>query len=173
MGENNLARVVNKLLGSLFILGQILIALIFAFGIFAIIISLNGGSFMGLKAFSEWRVLTPMLLSGLVNSLALVLISKKLLEIFESIGKFDPFEPSNGKKLKQIALILAVLECSKYLIQALTLVILMIFGQPSEGNLEVKFTINFVSWGAILVLFILSEIFKEGARLRKLNNLTI
>ncbi len=173
MGENKLAIMVNKLIIALNIIGKILIALIICFALFAIFLSLSNSNFFGLKAYSEWRVLTPMLLSGLVNSFALVLISKKLLDIFDSIGKFDPFEPNNVENLKQIAFILAALECSKYLIQILTLVILMIFGQPIEGKLEVKFAINLVSWGAILVLFILSEIFKEGARLRKLNNLTI
>ena len=173
MGEIKLALWANKILIGLNCLGKALIIAIIGFAGLAFILSFTGGKIGNYTAFSEWRVLTPMLLSGLIHAFALVFISKNLLDISSSLTRLDPFEPENGKKLKNIALILAVLECSKYIIQFLTMFILMIFGQPNEGNIEVKFTINFVAWGAVFILFILAEIFKEGARLRKLNELTI
>ena len=65
------------------------------------------------------------------------------------------------------------MELSRYFIQVLTGLIIAFAGQPDDGDLSVKIAPNLVAWGAVFIILLLSQIFKEGARLRKNDQLTI
>jgi Protein of unknown function (DUF2975) len=144
-------------------------------GIFclAILTSLGGGKIGTIKMFVEWRVLIPMTLSGCFHSLALFFIGTQLLEITKSQIAGDPFIPQNGTRIRKIAIILAALEISRYLVQIITGLIIAFAGQPQDGTISTKLSANFMVWGAIIIILLLSEIFKEGARLRQNDQLTI
>jgi Protein of unknown function (DUF2975) len=77
----------------------------------------------------------------------------------------DPFHPDNVRRLRVIALVLALIEVNGYLFAALDHFVLhMRKAGPS---------LDFTPWFAVLVIVVLAEVFREGARLRRDAELTI
>lgn len=173
MNSPNLAQMILQGLKLLNLCAKIVIAIFAFITALAIITTIAGGKVGELKMFTEWRVFTPMLLAGFVHSIALMLISNQLIAITKSHVEKDPFVPENGIRLKKIAIYLGVLEISRYFIQILMGLIIAFAGQPDDGQISMKIAPNFVAWGAVLIILLLSQIFKEGARLRKNDQLTI
>ncbi len=90
----------------------------------------------------------------------------RLRQIFTTLTAGDPFHPDNVIRLRLIGLMLVVLELTGYAISA---------GQvwlfPAGRGEETVFSLS--SWFSILVVFVLAEVFREGARLRREAELTI
>ena len=90
----------------------------------------------------------------------------RLRQIFTTLTAGDPFHPANVIRLRLIGLMLVTLELTGYAISA---------GQvwlfPSGTREETVFSLS--SWFSILVVFVLAEVFREGARLRREAELTI
>ena len=78
----------------------------------------------------------------------------------------DPFHPDNVRRLRLIGAMLAVLEVGRYLVWTATAWIL-----PQLGRREPNFSLT--AWFSVLVVFVLAEVFREGARLRREAELTI
>jgi|APTNR8051073442_1049403.scaffolds.fasta_scaffold00778_10 hypothetical protein len=152
---------------------KIMLAATLASSLVASIFSMFGGRIGGVALQIEWRLFAPAILSLSAHFLGMILICSRLITILSDLNKGDPFTPDNAKNLRSIALILAALEGIRYLIKGLTLLILGLFGQPSEGAISISLAPNIVALGAIIVLFLLSQAFKEGARLRQFEKLTI
>lgn len=96
----------------------------------------------------------------------ILVIVNRLRRIFQTLTAGDPFHPDNVTRLRFIGLILAGLEVGRYLFYGL-----MAVWAPgvskSEGGL------NLTTWFSVLVIFVLAEVFREGARLRREAELTI
>jgi len=90
----------------------------------------------------------------------------RLRQIFTTLTAGDPFHPDNVPRLRLIGLMLVTLELTGYAISA---------GQvwlfPGGSKEETIFSPS--SWFSILVVFVLAEVFREGARLRREAELTI
>lgn len=90
----------------------------------------------------------------------------RLRQIFTTLTMGDPFHPDNVMRLRLIGLMLVTLELTGYAISA---------GQvwlfPGGSKEETVFSLS--SWFSILVVFVLAEVFREGARLRREAELTI
>jgi Protein of unknown function (DUF2975) len=90
----------------------------------------------------------------------------RLRQIFTTLTAGDPFHPDNVMRLRLIGLMLVALELTGYAISA---------GQvwlfPGSSKEETVFSLS--SWFSILVVFVLAEVFREGARLRREAELTI
>ncbi len=90
----------------------------------------------------------------------------RLRQIFATLTAGDPFHPDNVTRLRLIGLMLVTLELTGYAISA---------GQvwlfPGGAKEETVFSLS--SWFSILVVFVLAEVFREGARLRREAELTI
>ena len=113
----------------------------------------------------------PLLAAGLV-ALAVYCgvvqyIVQRLRLIFATMTVGDPFRPDNVKRLRAIGIGLAVLELINYLTPMLTNAV---FRSQIRG---VHWSVNVTAWFAILVVFVLAEVFREGARLRSEAELTI
>ena len=78
----------------------------------------------------------------------------------------DPFHPDNVRRLRIIGGALAILELGRYAAAGLSH---MIF----HGRVHVGGGVSFTTWFAVLVIVVLAEIFREGARLRGEAELTI
>lgn len=141
--------------------------------IVALVVSLFGGKLGPISLDAEWRLLAPATLSFIAHSIGLIMISSRLGTLLSSLNEGDPFIPENAKRLRDIAFILGGLELFRYFTKGLTAIILAIFGQPEDGTIGINIHPSFVAWGAVIVLFLLSEAFREGARLRQLDKLTI
>ncbi len=114
---------------------------------------------------------TPALV-GLVFIIAayvsvLVLVFNRLRRVFETLTAGDPFRPQNVGRLRVVGLGLIALEALGYTVHFAAALLL-----PGRVH-NVGFTINLTGWFAILVVFVLAEVFGEGARLRQDAELTI
>lgn len=128
----------------------------------------------------DWRwpwglplfVHTPRGASGLLLfalfSVGLLAIVGRLRKIFVTLIKGEPFQSENARRLRVIGLILAALEISRYAIWAV-----LTIGASPETMRAFRPDVDFVGIFAIGVMFVLAEIFDEGARMRKDLDLTI
>jgi hypothetical protein len=78
----------------------------------------------------------------------------------------DPFHPDNVRRLRVIALVLALIEINDYAFGAIDRFIL-------NPRAHASFSLNLSAWFAVLVIVVLAEVFREGARLRRDAELTI
>jgi hypothetical protein len=122
----------------------------------------------------DWRVLTPlMLVIGVVlaGSLAVVWRLKRLFRNFTS---GEPFSADNARHMRAIWIILVGVEMARYAIMGVLGVILLSAGTPEGVSFDFRLSpSNLTSWLLILILIVLAEVFREGARLREEEKLTI
>lgn len=107
-------------------------------------------------------------LLGLVGVylLAMTAIFNRLRRVFETLTAGDPFRPENVGRLRLVGFALAALEGLSWLLRHVAGLIFT--GRPSEAS-----SFNLTAWFSILVVFVLAEVFREGARLRGEAELTI
>ena len=91
----------------------------------------------------------------------------RLRRIFATLTAGDPFHPDNVARLRAIGFALAALEGINYVAN---LVSAWMFRDQFKS---VHFPFNPTAWFAVLVVFVLAEVFREGARLRGESELTI
>lgn len=132
--------------------------------------SLLGGHVIFDKLRIEGPWLGPVAASGLLAGdlylAGAMVIVRGLRRIFQTLIAGDPFHPDNVRRLRVIGAALAVLEVGRYAAAALTR---MLF----HGKLHVGGGISLTTWFAVLVIIVLAEVFREGARLRGEAELTI
>jgi hypothetical protein len=101
-----------------------------------------------------------------LSLIGVVIIVQRLRKIFGALTAGDPFHPDNVRRLRVIALVLALIEINDYAFAALDHFVLGA-RKPADFNL------NLTAWFAVLVIVVLAEVFREGARLRRDAELTI
>jgi hypothetical protein len=89
-----------------------------------------------------------------------------LRRIFTTLTAGDPFHPDNVRRLRLIGAMLAALECGRYVVRAVSAWLL-----PGIDRVDANFSPT--AWFSVLVVFVLAEVFREGARLRREAELTI
>ena len=94
-----------------------------------------------------------------------LVIVHSLRRIFMTLTAGDPFHPHNVQRLRLIGLMLAALELGRYAVWGLSPIV------PWVKRVEPN--INLTAWFSVLVVFVLAEVFREGARLRREAELTI
>jgi hypothetical protein len=114
----------------------------------------------------------PQALAGLIFIVAgyigvLIVILNRLRRVFETLIVGDPFRPQNVARLRVVGFALIALEALGYIVHRVT--DLLVRGRVHGVSLSV----NLTGWFAILVVFVLAEVFREGARLRQDADLTI
>lgn len=112
----------------------------------------------------------PAITGGLLAATAYLggiqVIVGTLRRIFMTLTAGDPFHPDNVARLRLIGLILAGLELGRYAFWALSAWLL-----PHVDSVEPELSLT--AWFSVLVVFVLAEVFREGARLRREAELTI
>ncbi len=98
---------------------------------------------------------------------ALVIVSR-LRRISQTLVSGDPFHPANVRRLQVIAAALAALELARYVVNPV-LRLAIHDGRRPHVNGDVSLT----TWFGVLVILVLAEVFREGARLRGEAELTI
>jgi hypothetical protein len=86
--------------------------------------------------------------------------------VAKTLTEGDPFQPENVGRLRLIGLGLIGLEAANMPLRAA-----LNWMAPSRAGAIVSF--NLTAWFAVLVVFVLAEVFREGARLRREAELTI
>ena len=136
----------------------------------ALLVSFNPDLLSGVNIRTERGLPDAAVMSGgllaFVLSLAGVLvIVHSLRQIFATLTAGDPFHPDNVNRLRLIGLMLAALEIGRYAVWAVSRLI------PEVDRVEPN--LNLTAWFSVLVVFVLAEVFREGARLRREAELTI
>lgn len=112
----------------------------------------------------------PVMAAGLMAAAlylaGILVIVGCLRRIFVTLTVGDPFHPDNVARLRLIGVMLAGLELGRYALWAVGAWLL-----PDIS--EVKPTFSLTAWFSVLVVFVLAEVFREGARLRREAELTI
>ena len=101
-----------------------------------------------------------------LSLIGVLVIVQRLRRVFGAMTAGDPFHPDNVRRLRVIALVLALIEINNYAFGALERFAL---GARGHGG----FSLNLTAWFAVLVIVVLAEVFREGARLRRDAELTI
>jgi hypothetical protein len=99
---------------------------------------------------------------------ALVVVSR-LRRIFATLSAGDPFVPENADHLRVIAFVIGAFEIARLAAAALAASLV----HDSGTELPIPTDINVIVWFAVLSLFVLAEVFREGSRLRADQQLTI
>jgi hypothetical protein len=114
----------------------------------------------------------PLLLFGLGALTAWVggflLILRNLRLIFRTLTAGDPFRPENVRRLRAIGLTLATVTAGVWVAQGMVAAGLVPGQMDPQGFGELLTPIF-----SVLVVFVLAEVFREGARLRRESELTI
>jgi uncharacterized membrane protein (DUF373 family) len=112
----------------------------------------------------------PVLLGGLAAAglylAGVLVIVERLRRIFSTLTAGDPFHPENVRRLRVIGLVLAGLEIGRYVVYAIG-----IWALPGAEIKQPE--LSPTAWFSVLVVFVLAEVFREGARLRREAELTI
>lgn len=112
----------------------------------------------------------PAALGGLasvgVYLAVLLAIFFRLRQVFATLTSGDPFRPENVQRLRAVGLALIALEAAGYGVRVFAAALIPDVG-PARGGVSLS------AWFAILVVFVLAEVFREGARLRRDAELTI
>lgn len=103
--------------------------------------------------------------AGLYMGGVLVIVGL-LRRIFVTLTAGDPFHPDNVGRLRLIGGILAALEVGRYAFFGIASWLFAGIEHDKHG-----FSVN--TWFSVLVVFVLAEVFREGARLRREAELTI
>ena len=98
-----------------------------------------------------------------------ILIVGRLRRIFQTLIAGDPFHPDNVRRLRVIGAAMAGLEIGRYLAAAFGNALFRGHGPALRWDGGVSLT----AWFSVLVVVVLAEVFREGARLRGEAELTI
>jgi Protein of unknown function (DUF2975) len=135
--------------------------------------SLSGGSteISGIKALAD-GVMPGQLVIGLVGLAVIVpgviFICLQLRRILLTLTDGDPFVPENAPRLSRIGIAIAVME----LLRIAT--VLVVRAAPAlVGDTPPRLSTQFILWISVAALFVLSQVFREGTRLRDEEKMTI
>ncbi|HYD89617.1 MAG TPA: DUF2975 domain-containing protein [Vitreimonas sp.] len=134
----------------------------------------GGGSFQ--VSYDEpggatWPVVVPGLLIGAVAVAGALIIVWRLRKLFDSFTSGEPFRRENARHLRVIWITMLVIELSRYALLGLTAALLVNFEPDIDADFRISLDIS--TWGSILILIVLAEVFREGARLKEEQELTI
>ena len=94
-------------------------------------------------------------------------MADRLRRVFTTLIAGRPFDPGNVRRLQEIGVALLALELAGYAI-AVTAPSALGVARHASGD-----GANVSGWFAILVVFVLAEVFREGARLQADAELTV
>jgi hypothetical protein len=110
---------------------------------------------------AEVLVLLTAIYLGLV-----VVVLNRLRRVFGALTRGEPFQPENVGRLRVIGLALIGIQVFGHILHMAPGAV---FGEHGHAG----FSISLSAWFSILVVFVLAEVFREGARLRREAELTI
>ncbi|MBB36588.1 MAG: hypothetical protein CME88_10760 [Hirschia sp.] len=172
LGQGSLSSVLKILVDAAWVAACAALGFIWLIAAISLVAQLAGGelkagvlgeiSIHGAGNLVSWTVV------GSIVCLGVMAISSLLRGVFETLVAGDPFVPENAVRLRKISMALAGLELARLFVGPVINLLM-----HDGGELTLRFATNFVVWGAVLVLIVLSQVFDEGARLREDQKMTI
>jgi hypothetical protein len=168
LGPGSVSSLLKLVLDVIFFALWAMLALLLMAALFAVLVPGDLDLWRGL---GSGGVHGPVLSAGLLAFAlyvgVLLFIIERVRRIFATLTAGDPFHPDNVARLRSIGFGLAALELINYVTN---LVSAWAFRDQFKS---VRFPFNPTAWFAVLVVFVLAEVFREGARLRREAELTI
>lgn len=121
----------------------------------------------------ELVLLLPM---GIIGLAAMIFILDRLRKIFQTLIDGDPFVPENASHLRALAIGIGAFQILSYASVGVVALVFSLSGQTVEGGSVVtvnELDVNITAWFSVLALLVLSEVFREGTRLREEQKFTI
>ena len=171
--KNSMAAFLSTVVTVIFWLAIVLGGFVFLILSIGLIGSLNGGEIaLPLVEARADGVPAGRLVAALVGLLVfapgIAYICAQLRRILSTLAEGDPFLPENAPRLTRIAIAIAAIEIIR-MCSVLVLAATVDLGEGYVANIN----INLAVWGAVIVLLILAQVFKEGTRLREEEKMTI
>ena len=168
--KNSMAAVLSFVLQVVFWLTVTLGFILFVLLTLGIIGSLNGGelSLPGAQLMADdvpMGQLVGALIGALIFFTGFAYVIAQLRRILQTLADGDPFVPENAPRLTRIAMAIGLVEIVRNLAALVTSSML------SLGQVSLR--IDIAVWGAVIVLLVLAQVFKEGTRLREEQKMTI
>jgi hypothetical protein len=124
-------------------------------------------------ALATWPVAAPALAIGAIVLSGALVIVWRLRKLFESFTSGEPFRRENANHLRVIWITMLSMEIARYLLLALIAALFATFGAPGGADANFTLNVDVSAWLSIAVLIVLAEVFREGARMKEEQELTI
>ena len=119
-----------------------------------------------------WPIFVPALIIGGVAVAGSLMIVWRLRKLFDSFSSGEPFRRENADHLRAIWVIMIAIEIARYVMLGVTSGLIAAYAGPNV-HAEYSLNIDLSTWGSILILIVLAEVFREGARMKEEQELTI
>jgi hypothetical protein len=175
LGPGSISSFLKVILDVVYVALWIAVAVMGALALLAILLSFNTDFLKGVihitgddgKEFaSNGATMAAGLIAAGLYAGGILVIVGRLRRIFVTLTAGDPFHPDNVRRLRIIGLVLAGLELGRYVFWMVSALLLPGISRGGHG-------FNLTTWFSVLVVFVLAEVFREGARLRSEAELTI
>ncbi len=172
LGPGSVSSLLKIILDVTWFLLWALVALCALGGIAMLLLSFNSDIIdqIEIEDLSDLNQKGPVLAAGLfafaLYGTGINLIVGNLRRIFQTLTAGDPFHPDNVGRLRLAGLILAGLEVGRWVFWGSAALLL-----PEADRSNGAFSLT--TWFSVMVVFVLAEVFREGARLRNEAELTI
>jgi len=120
---------------------------------------------------ATWPAEVPALIIGSVLLVGALVIIGRLRRLFDSFTSGEPFRRENATHLRVIWITMLAMEIGRYVLMALIAALFTAMDLPARFS-PVK-TLDPTTWLSIAVLIVLAEVFREGARMKEEQELTI
>jgi hypothetical protein len=121
----------------------------------------------------DWPTILPALIGAGISLGGALVIVDRLRAMFDSFRNNDPFRSENSDHLRAIWIALAVIELSKVVTYELRIALTVAFSPGGMSHKSFHFSVDLTTWFMVFVLMVLAEVFREGARLRDEQTLTV
>lgn len=121
----------------------------------------------------DWLLVwSTLLLAGIGTAGGLVIVWR-LRKLFDTFLSGEPFRRENAYHLRIIWITMLAVEISRLVLMGVFGVLIRVLGGPDLITRPRGGDFSIMTWSAILILIVLAEIFREGARLKEEQELTI
>ncbi len=120
-----------------------------------------------------WPVVAPALLIGAVAVGGGLIIVDRLRRLFASFTSGEPFRRENATHLRIIWITMLTIEIARFVLMGMLAAVFAAVGTPNNVDPDFDFSIDFSTWMSIAILIVLAEVFREGARMKEEQELTI
>lgn len=170
LGPGSVSSLLKTTLDVVFVALWIIVVGSAVIGLLALLVTMNPGLFPDAfvrinDELPNGQVGAGMLFALCFSFAGVLVIVRALRQIFMTLTAGDPFHPDNVGRLRLIGLVLGLLEVGRYAVWAISTQLPFVEG--------INPNVSLTAWFSVLVVFVLAEVFREGARLRREAELTI
>ncbi len=122
---------------------------------------------------ATWPVVAPALVIGGVAIVGGLIIVGRLRRLFDSFTSGEPFRRENAAHLRAIWITMLAIEVARYVLLGAIAALFAATGVPERADVDFNLHIDFSTWMSIAILIVLAEVFREGARMKEEQELTI